>query len=67
MQLNVYKKGDPTPSFNGDDSGAAITGLAAGTVVATGDYEVTHTGNNLSESSRVAVEGFTVLAADSGA
>lgn len=63
LVLNVYKKGDTTPSFTGTDAkGAAITGLPAGTVVAAGDYQASHTDpdNKLTESAKVDVPGFTV-------
>jgi len=62
-KLNVYKKDGTTPVATGTDTdGATITGIAAGTVVATGDYESTHTDDAgvLTESNRVLVPGFTV-------
>ena len=69
LKLNVYAKGDTTALATGDDTtGVAITGLAAGTVVADGDYQVTHTDDagTLTESKRVDVPGFTVNAAAEG-
>ncbi|WP_268914108.1 hypothetical protein [Lentilactobacillus sp. SPB1-3] len=66
IKFNLYKKGQLTPVITGDNSGVAITGLAAGTVVATGDYEATNTDDTgkQTESERVPVPGFTVPAAD---
>lgn len=69
LKLNVYAKGGTTALATGDDAtGVAITGLAAGTVVADGDYQVTHTDNTgaLTESKRVDVPGFTVKSATAG-
>ncbi|KJW12862.1 hypothetical protein [Levilactobacillus spicheri] len=63
VKLNVYKKDGTTPVATGTDTdGAVITGIAAGTVVPTGDYESTHTDDAgvLTESNRVPVPGFTV-------
>lgn len=70
LTLNIYKKGETTPSFTGDDAkGAAITGLAAGTVVAKGDYQASHTDpdGKLTESNKVDVAGFTVKQAQAAA
>lgn len=62
-KLNVYEKDGKDPVATGtDEEGAAIKGLAAGTVVPDGNYEATHsddTGEKL-ESNRVPVPGFTV-------
>lgn len=63
MDLKVYKKGETTSSFTGTDTdGVAITGLPAGTVVATGDYQVGHSDpdGKLLDSDKVDVPGFTV-------
>lgn len=65
IKLNLYKKGDTKPLAIGDDeTGVAVTGLAAGTVVAEGDYEVSHSDDTgaLTESERVKVPSFTVNA-----
>ncbi|GEO70443.1 hypothetical protein [Levilactobacillus acidifarinae] len=69
-KLNVYKKDGTTPVATGTDTdGAVITGIAAGTVVPTGDYESTHTDDAgvLTESNRVPVPGFTVKQAQEAA
>jgi hypothetical protein len=60
--LNIYKGTDDKPSFTGTDIQTAIKGLAAGTVVATGDYRATHTDDTgvEAESNPVDVPGFTV-------
>lgn len=59
-QLKIYKKDGDTPLFSGTDTQAAITGLAPGTVVATGDYR-----GRLEDGAKVSdwvdVDGFTVL------
>lgn len=63
LVLNVYKKGDTKPSFTGNDAdGVTITGLAAVTVVAAGDYQLSHTDSDgtMLESDKVDVPGFTV-------
>ncbi|MFD1455230.1 hypothetical protein ACFQ44_05965 [Levilactobacillus lanxiensis] len=70
LTLNVYKKGEETPAFTGDDTnGVQITGLAAGTVVAKGDYQASHTDptGKLTESDKVDVDGFTVKQAQAAA
>lgn len=70
LTLNIYKKGETTPSFTGDDTnGATITGLAAGTVVPKGDYQASHTDpeGKLTESNKVDVVGFTVKEAQAEA
>ncbi|HBF73719.1 MAG TPA: hypothetical protein DDW71_00465 [Lactobacillus sp.] len=63
MDLNIYKKGDSKAAFTGDETtGVAITGLAAGTSVAAGDYQasaVDPTGK-MAESDKVDVPAFTV-------
>lgn len=61
--LNVYAKGNDTAIATGDATSATITGLTAGTVVATGDYQVAYVDGNQS-SDKVDVPGFTVLAAN---
>lgn len=39
-KLVIFKKGEDKPAFTGaDDKSATITGLAAGTAVAAGDYQ----------------------------
>ncbi|MCF6161901.1 hypothetical protein [Furfurilactobacillus milii] len=58
--LNVYKKGNETAIATGDANSVAITGLAAGTVVATGDYQVAFV-DGYQTSDKVDVPGFTVL------
>jgi hypothetical protein len=61
--LNLYKKGDVKATASGDPAkGVAIAGLAAGAVVATGDYQSTFTDDTgkLAESDKVDVPGFTV-------
>ncbi|WP_341778600.1 hypothetical protein [Levilactobacillus sp. HBUAS70063] len=62
LNLTIYKKGESTAAFTGVKTTADITGLAAGTVVATGDYEATNVDPDglLTESGRVPVEGWTV-------
>lgn len=61
-QLVIFKKGETTPAFTGDDKSVVITGLVPGTVVATGDYVlvVQDTENAENPSSPVDVPGFTV-------
>lgn len=59
--LKAYKKGSATVIATGDATSVAITGLAAGTSVAAGDYQVAYTdGDQVSD--KVDVPGFTVLA-----
>lgn len=60
--LNIYAKGNDTAIATGDATSVTITGLAAGTVVATGDYQVAYVDGGQS-SDKVDVPGFTVLAA----
>lgn len=64
-QLAIYKKGETTPVVTGDPTGVAITGLEAGTVVATGDYQVATQDSESKEntSSKIDVPGWTVLKA----
>lgn len=62
-ELVVFKKEDlKTVVFTGDDKTVAITGLAEGTVVATGDYKVAYRDSEgvLKDSALVDVPGFTV-------
>lgn len=60
--LKAYKKGSTTAIATGDATSVAITGLAAGTSVAAGDYQVAYTdGDQVSD--KMDVPGFTVLAA----
>ena len=65
QQLAIYKKGETDPTVVGDPTGVAITGLEAGTVVATGDYQVATQDSESKEntSSKVDVPGWTVLKA----
>lgn len=60
--LKIYAKGNDIPIATGDATSVTITGLAAGTVVATGDYQVAYVDGDQS-SDKVDVPGFTVLAA----
>ncbi|MBS0953056.1 hypothetical protein ABC426_17450 [Lactiplantibacillus plantarum] len=60
--LKVYQKGNDKEIATGDATSVAITGLAAGTVVADGDYQVAYVDGDQS-SDKVDVPGFTVLAA----
>lgn len=62
LNLTIYKKGETTKTFSGVKTTADITGLVAGTVVATGDYEATNVDPDgiLNESKRTPVEGWTV-------
>ncbi|TEA96267.1 hypothetical protein DM37_03090 [Lactiplantibacillus plantarum] len=60
--LNVYKKGNETAIATGYATSVAITGLAVGTIVATGDYQVAYVDGSQA-SDKVDVPGFTVLAA----
>lgn len=60
--LKIYAKGNDTAIATGDATSVTITGLAAGTVVATGDYQVAYVDGDQS-SDKVDVPGFTVLAA----
>ena len=62
LSLTLYKKGESTAAFTGIKTTADVTGLAAGTVVATGDYEATNVDPDgmLTESDRTPVEGWTV-------
>ncbi|WP_187349018.1 hypothetical protein [Lactiplantibacillus plantarum] len=60
--LNAYQKGNETAIATGDATSVAITGLSAGTVVATGDYQVAYVDGSQT-SDKVDVPGFTVLAA----
>lgn len=66
LKLNIYAKGDlKTPVATGDDTdGATLTGIAAGTKVAAGDYKATHVDDTgkLTESDPVDVPEFTVPA-----
>lgn len=58
----IYKK-DGTKVIEGDKGSltTAITGLAAGTVVADGDYQIAFKDSNTSlESQKVDIPGFTV-------
>ena len=58
-KLNIMKKDDPkTVLFSSDTDVVSITGLAAGTVVADGDYILEHDGEFTD------VQGFTVKAAE---
>ena len=59
-QLKIYKKDGDTPLFAGTDTEAAVTGLAPGTVVATGDYRGRLEDGDKT-SNWVDVDGFTVL------
>jgi len=57
-KLTLYKKTDlKTILGTSDNTKVAITGLTAGTVVATGDYVIQHDGTTTD------VQGFTVLPA----
>ncbi|MGA3513271.1 hypothetical protein ACE5SX_17045 [Lactiplantibacillus plantarum] len=60
--LKAYQKGNETAIATGDATSVAITGLAAGTVVATGDYQVAYVDGSQT-SDKLDVPGFTVLAA----
>lgn len=62
-KLVIFKKGEDKPAFTGaDDKSATITGLAAGTAVAAGDYQGALTdGTNYSD--KVDVPAFNVPAA----
>lgn len=65
LTLNVYKKGDlknVVASGTDTDAKAIVKGLAAGTVVADGDYVATHTDSTgaLTESDPANVPGWTV-------
>lgn len=60
--LKIYAKGNDIPIATGDATSVTITGLAAGTVVATGDYQVAYVDGDQT-SDKVDVPGFTVLAA----
>lgn len=69
IKLNLYAKNDDTLLATGSDAdGVAVTGLAGGTVVADGDYQVTHTDDTgtMTESKRSDVPGFTVNPATAG-
>lgn len=62
-KLVIFKKGEDKPTFTGaDDKSATITGLAAGTAVAAGDYQGALT-DGTSYSDKVDVPAFTVLPA----
>lgn len=59
-KLVIYKKGEETPSFTGnDDKSAAITGLAPNTAVKVGDYQGAFT-DGTKTSDKVDVPAFTV-------
>jgi hypothetical protein len=59
--LRIYKKGVTDVAFTGTDTEVAITGLAAGTVVAAGDYQISRYDDvSKKESAMVDVPGFTV-------
>lgn len=63
IKLNLYKKGGTKPLATGDDvTGVSVTGLAAGTVVPEGDYQLSHTDDTgaMVESDRTDVPSFTV-------
>ena len=65
LTLNVYKKGDmtkPIASGTDTDAKAVITGVAAGTNVAEGDYVATHAdpAGKLAESDPTPVLAFSV-------
>ncbi|WP_367294662.1 hypothetical protein [Levilactobacillus yonginensis] len=63
-QLAIYKKGSTDLVAAGDPAtGVAITGLTAGTVVTTGDYQAAKYDGNAKKntSGLVDVPGFTVL------
>lgn len=68
-QLVIFKKGETDVAFTGDDKSVAITGLAPGTVVATGDYTIAvEDSENLElTSTPVDVPGFTVNRAQEAA
>ena len=68
-KLVIYKKGESAVAFTGDADKVTITGLAAGTVVATGDYElaVQDADGIKPESDHEPVAGFTVNAAKKAA
>ncbi len=61
-QLVIFKKGETEPSFTGDENNVAITGLAAGTAVAAGDYTlvIQDSENAENPSDPVDVPAFTV-------
>ncbi|GEB75239.1 hypothetical protein EFS12_01820 [Levilactobacillus brevis] len=64
QKLAIYKKGETTPLATGDPSEkVSVTGLAAGTVVADGDYQaaVIDDTNAENPSGKVDVPGWTVL------
>lgn len=64
-KLVIFKKGETTPAFTGaDEKSATITGLAAGTAVAAGDYQGALT-DGTSYSDKVDVPDFTVLSTSS--
>lgn len=60
--LKVYQKGNTVAIATGNATSVAITGLAAGTVAADGDYQVAYVDGDQS-SDKVDVPGFTVLTA----
>lgn len=60
--LTVYKGATKVTAGKAGELSVAITGLAAGTVVALGDYKVSFTEGAL-ESAKVDVPTFTVTAA----
>lgn len=63
QQLAIYKKGEDKATVTGDPKGVELTGLDAGTVVATGDYQAAVIDSEGAEnpSAKVDVPGFTVL------
>lgn len=64
QQLAIYKKGESKALVTGDPKeGVAVTGLAGGTVVADGDYQVAAVDSDNAEnpSGKVDVAGWTVL------
>lgn len=60
--LNLYKGTEKVQSGKAGELTTTLTGLAAGTVVALGDYKVSFTEGAL-ESAKVDVPAFTVPAA----
>lgn len=62
--FSLYKKGTAKAIQTGKPSPIVITGLAAGAIVAKGDYQVTATDDGASESGKVDLPGFTVLPAE---
>lgn len=64
--FKLYKKGTAEPIKEGA-SPLVITGIAAGTVVAKGDYQASAIEDGKTESDKVDVDTFTVPAAKTSA